>query len=79
VEAAGGKVKLVANPSEAVIGADVVTTDVWTSMGQEAESAKRLQAFKGYCLDSAMLAKAGPHAIVLHCLPDTAARRSPPR
>jgi ornithine carbamoyltransferase len=69
VEASGGKVKLVADPAEAVVGADVVTTDVWTSMGQEAESAKRLQAFKGYCLDSAMLARAKPNAIVLHCLP----------
>jgi ornithine carbamoyltransferase len=56
-------------PAEAVQGADVVITDVWTSMGQEAESKARLKAFAGYTVDDAMLAKAAPHAIVLHCLP----------
>ena len=56
-------------PSEAVKGADVVITDVWTSMGQEAESKARLKAFAGYTLDEAMVAKAAPGAVVLHCLP----------
>ncbi|MGA9521490.1 MAG: ornithine carbamoyltransferase [Myxococcaceae bacterium] len=69
VDAAKGRVKLVASPQEAAAGADVVTTDVWTSMGQEKENAQRLASFKGYSLDSALLGKAKPTAIVLHCLP----------
>ena len=56
-------------PAEAVKGADVVITDVWTSMGQEAESKARLEAFAGYTVDDAMVAKAAPGAVVLHCLP----------
>ncbi|HEX4381585.1 MAG TPA: ornithine carbamoyltransferase [Myxococcales bacterium] len=56
-------------PAEAVKGADVVITDVWTSMGQEAESKARLKAFAGYTLDEAMVAKAAKGAVVLHCLP----------
>jgi len=55
--------------ADAVSGADVVTTDVWTSMGQEAESAKRRDAFAEYQVNAALLAKAKPGAIVLHCLP----------
>ena len=58
-----------AAPAEAVRGADVVVTDVWTSMGQEAESKARLAALRGYAVDEALLAKATPSAIVLHCLP----------
>jgi ornithine carbamoyltransferase len=54
---------------EALLGADVVCTDVWTSMGQEAENEKRLREFKGWTLDESMLANAKPSAIVLHCLP----------
>jgi ornithine carbamoyltransferase len=60
---------MTAVPAEAVEGADVVITDVWTSMGQEAESKARLKAFVGYTVDDAMLAKAAPSAVVLHCLP----------
>jgi ornithine carbamoyltransferase len=60
---------LVAEPREAVRGADVVTTDVWISMGQEKEAAARRKAFAGYCLDEALLKQAKPSAIVLHCLP----------
>jgi ornithine carbamoyltransferase len=63
------RVKLVEAPAKAVEGSDVVTTDVWTSMGQEQESAKRRQAFAGYTVDAALLAQAKPTAIVLHCLP----------
>jgi len=69
VHAAKGQVHLTASPLEAVRGADVVVTDVWTSMGQEAEKHARLQAFQGYCVDQALLAHAKPDAIVLHCLP----------
>jgi ornithine carbamoyltransferase len=57
------------DPREAVAGADVVNTDVWTSMGQEAENAHRQEAFAGWTVDAAMLARAPAHAIVLHCLP----------
>ncbi len=54
---------------EAVAGAHVVTTDVWASMGQEAEAEARQVAFQGYLVDDALLAKADPDAIFLHCLP----------
>ncbi|HEY1954997.1 MAG TPA: ornithine carbamoyltransferase [Polyangiaceae bacterium] len=54
---------------EALLGADVVCTDVWTSMGQEAENEKRLRDFAGWTLDDDKLAHAKPSAIVLHCLP----------
>jgi ornithine carbamoyltransferase len=57
------------SPADAVVGADVVTTDVWTSMGQEKETAARKLAFAGYCVDEGLMAKAAPHAVVLHCLP----------
>jgi len=60
---------LVADPHEGVRGADVVTTDVWISMGQEKEAAARRKAFAGYCVDGALLSRAKPSAIVLHCLP----------
>jgi ornithine carbamoyltransferase len=56
-------------PDEAVAGADVVTTDVWASMGQEAEAEKRKQAFRGYVVDEALMLQAKPSAIFLHCLP----------
>ena len=58
-----------ADPREAVAGAQVVATDVWTSMGQEAEREARLRAFAGYTVDDRLLALADPEAIVLHCLP----------
>jgi ornithine carbamoyltransferase len=60
---------LTADPREAVAGADVVSTDVWTSMGQEAEMAARMRAFEGYQVDDALMSLAGDHAIFLHCLP----------
>ncbi|HYV43734.1 MAG TPA: ornithine carbamoyltransferase [Myxococcaceae bacterium] len=63
------RVKLVEVPQQAVEGADVVTTDVWTSMGQEKESAQRRQDFAEYTVDSALMAQAKRLAIVLHCLP----------
>ena len=65
----GGTVELVADPHEAVAGADAVYTDVWTSMGQEAEHAARLAAFAGYTVDDALMAAAGEQARFLHCLP----------
>ncbi len=67
--AASGDVKIVRDPLEAVDGADVVTTDVWASMGQEEEQAHRERAFAGYQVDANMMARAAAHAIFLHCLP----------
>ncbi len=64
-----GRLGIRADPREAVRGADVVTTDVWISMGQEKEADARRKAFAGYCVDEALLSRAKPSAIVLHCLP----------
>jgi ornithine carbamoyltransferase len=61
--------EVVEDPGCAVAGAQAVYTDVWASMGQEQEQSEREQAFKGFCLDEALMAKADPAAIVLHCLP----------
>jgi ornithine carbamoyltransferase len=66
---ATGRVRLLRDPREAVEGADVVTTDVWASMGQEEEQAQRLRAFAGYQVDEALMARSGRDAIFLHCLP----------
>jgi ornithine carbamoyltransferase len=63
------KTLITEEPDEAVAGADVVTTDVWASMGQEAEAEKRKQAFRGYVVDEALMLQAKPSAIFLHCLP----------
>lgn len=65
----GGKLTLVVDPAEAVAGAQAVYTDVWTSMGQERESERRRIDFAGYQLNAALLAKAGPNALVMHDLP----------
>jgi ornithine carbamoyltransferase len=62
-------VKLLRDPREAAAGADVVTTDVWASMGQEEEQEQREAAFRGYCVDGAIMKGAAPQAIFLHCLP----------
>jgi ornithine carbamoyltransferase len=67
--AKGADVRLLRDPREAVDGADVVTTDVWASMGQEEEQAKRAMAFALYQVDGELMAKARSHAIFLHCLP----------
>ena len=63
------RVTLTRDPAEAAEGADVVTTDVWASMGQEDEQAERAEAFAGYCVDAALMGRAAPGAIFLHCLP----------
>ena len=57
------------DPMAAVTGADVVYTDVWASMGQEAEHEKRLEIFQGYRVTPEMMAAAGPEAVFMHCLP----------
>jgi len=66
---AGGSIRTLPDPLEASRGAQVLYTDVWTSMGQEAESAIREKAFRGYCIDRSLLGVADPEAIVMHCLP----------
>ena len=65
----GGSVTVIHDPKEAIAGADVVYTDTWASMGQEAEKEVRKKAFAGYQVDSAMMALAKPDAIFMHCLP----------
>jgi ornithine carbamoyltransferase len=57
------------DPAEAVEGADAVYTDVWTSMGQEAEKELRLRAFRGFMVTPEMMARASPEAVFMHCLP----------
>jgi len=63
------KTLITEEPEEAAEGADVVTTDVWASMGQEGEAEERKLAFKGYMVDAALMKRAKPSAIFLHCLP----------
>ena len=65
----GVRVTLTESPQDAVRGADVVYTDVWTSMGQEEETERRREAFKGYSVDPELLALAGDGALFMHPLP----------
>jgi ornithine carbamoyltransferase len=67
--ASKAKVRIVREPAEAADKADVVTTDVWASMGQEEEQAIRAKAFKGFHVDAALMKRAKEDAIFLHCLP----------
>ncbi|HEY0191452.1 MAG TPA: ornithine carbamoyltransferase [Kofleriaceae bacterium] len=64
-----GSVTLTTDPMAAADRADVVSTDVWASMGQEDDAARRRAAFAGYCVDGGLMARAGKAAIALHCLP----------
>jgi len=68
-KAAGGSVRIFHDPFEAVTGADVVYTDVWTSMGQEEESQKRLKAFQTFQVTGSLMARAKEDAVFMHCLP----------
>ena len=61
--------KVFKDPMQACEGADLVTTDVWTSMGYEAENAVRQEAFADWCVDADMMAQAKPNALFMHCLP----------
>jgi ornithine carbamoyltransferase len=65
----GGRLEFASDPREAVRGAHVVYTDAWTSMGQEAETEERRDAFRGYRVDTALLEVAGPETVAMHCLP----------
>jgi ornithine carbamoyltransferase len=65
----GGSVELGHDPQGAAKGADVLYTDVWTSMGQEEERERRLRDLAGFGIDDELVRLAGENAIVLHCLP----------
>jgi ornithine carbamoyltransferase len=65
----GGRLEVTDDPATAVAGVDAVYTDVWTSMGQEAEAAARREAFAGFEVDEGLMSGAAGHAVVLHCLP----------
>ena len=65
----GGGVELLTDPVAAVRGADAVYTDVWTSMGQEAESVERDVVFQPYQVNADLMRAAGPKAHFMHCLP----------
>jgi ornithine carbamoyltransferase len=69
VKRAGGKLLLTEDVKAAARGADLLYTDVWVSMGQEGESAKRVQQMSGYQINAAVVALARPGALVMHCLP----------
>ena len=65
----GGSLSVLSDAAKAVEGADVVYTDVWASMGQEKEASDRSKAFQGFQVNSELVNRAKPDAIVLHCLP----------
>ena len=65
----GGRLRFGQDPLELVAGADIVYTDAWTSMGQEAQTEARRDAFALYRVDDALLDAAGPDAMAMHCLP----------
>jgi len=69
VKSSSGRVRVVREPAEAVRGADVISTDVWASMGQEEQILERQQGFKNYQVNLNLLKKAAPRVYVLHCLP----------
>jgi ornithine carbamoyltransferase len=69
VRAAGDSVEMLRGATFAANGADLLVTDTWTSMGQEAEYQRRVQAFADYQVDAALMARAKPDAIFMHCLP----------
>lgn len=67
--AIGGGVEIMHDPKEAAMGADVLYTDVWASMGQEDQAEQKKHAFAGFTVDEALLKLADPEALVMHCLP----------
>ena len=69
VRSFGGDLTVTDDPAAAADGAGALYADVWTSMGEEQEREARLAAFAGFCVDEALVARARPDAVVLHCLP----------
>ena len=67
--AIGGSVEITHDPKKAAAGADVLYTDVWASMGQEAQAQQKKHAFAGFTVDEDLLKLANPEALVMHCLP----------
>jgi ornithine carbamoyltransferase len=65
----GARIVYTSDPAEAARGAHVLNTDVWASMGQEAEQKERAKAFAGYQISEELLKQADPKCVVLHCLP----------
>ena len=65
----GSKIRIVEDPKEAAVDSDVIYTDVWVSMGEEREKARRMHAFQGFQVNSEILKLASRDAIVMHCLP----------
>ncbi len=65
----GVSVEVTTDPYSAVGGVDAVCTDVWVSMGQEGEEAERVEAFRGFCVTEALMLRAAPQAVFMHCLP----------
>ncbi|MEJ2346427.1 MAG: ornithine carbamoyltransferase [Gammaproteobacteria bacterium] len=65
----GERVQMIRDPMQAARGADLIVTDVWTSMGQEDERVERNMAFQGYLVDRELMAAANPEALFMHCLP----------
>ncbi len=68
-DAHGSRIRILRDPAQAAEGADVLYTDAWVSMGQEDETLQREKAFNGYQINTPLLRKAKPEAVVLHCLP----------
>jgi ornithine carbamoyltransferase len=68
-KASKGRIDILHDPQQAAQGADVLYTDVWTSMGQESEENRRLQAFRRFQVNEDLVARAKPKVIILHCLP----------
>jgi ornithine carbamoyltransferase len=69
LQAAGNSAVMVESPAEAAHGADLIVTDVWASMGQEAEQAARVEAFRHYKVNESLMSQAKPAALFMHCLP----------
>ncbi|MBE0634719.1 ornithine carbamoyltransferase, partial [Candidatus Bipolaricaulota bacterium] len=65
----GASIEIFHDPREAAVGADVLYTDVWVSMGQETDTSSKQNAFEGFTLDEGVVALAHKDAIILHCLP----------
>jgi len=65
----GGSIEVTNDPVAAVEGADGVYTDVWVSMGEEAQQAERLEELRTYQINGALMSRASRHAVFLHCLP----------
>jgi ornithine carbamoyltransferase len=67
--ASGGSIRICENPADAVEGSDAVYTDVWVSMGEDSEREQRLRDLEPYRVDAALMSKAAPTAVFMHCLP----------